>query len=61
MTATGSMSALAMKLAPGTPVRFEADRSAPYGVVEGIMDAVQKSEFTTAVAYLTAPKSERAP
>ena len=50
-----------VKLAPGSEVRFNADRGAPYGAVKGVMDAVQKSEYTTAVAYLTAPKSERAP
>jgi biopolymer transport protein ExbD len=50
-----------LKLAPGSEVRFRADRAAPYGAVKGVMDSAQKSEYTTAVAYLTPPNSERAP
>lgn len=46
-----------LKLAAGTWVRFKADRSAPYQSVKAVMDAVQKSEFSTSAAYIPAPRS----
>jgi biopolymer transport protein ExbD len=48
-----------LKLPPGSWIRFKAARSAPYRDIKDVMDAVQKSEYTTSVAYLTEPKSEK--
>ena len=46
-----------LKLPAGTWVRFKADRSTPYQSVKAVMDAVQKSEFTTSASYVPAPRS----
>ena len=45
-----------VKLAPGSEVRFNADRETPFGSIKSVMDEVQKSEYATAVGYLTAPR-----
>lgn len=48
-----------LKLPAGTWVRFKADRLAPYQSVKAVIDAVQKSEYTTSAAYAPPPKSDQ--
>jgi hypothetical protein len=49
-----------LKLPPGAEVRFRAGPNVEaFPVIKRVMDEVQRSEYTTVLAYITPPKSER--
>jgi len=47
-----------VKAAPGTWIRFRADRAAPFEAVKRVLDAVAHSEYTTSAAFLPAPRPQ---
>jgi hypothetical protein len=49
-----------LKLPPGAEVRFRAGPNVQaFSVIKRVMDEVQMSEYTTVLAYIVPPKSQR--